>query len=188
MERGGLFITLYDKETLRLYLDRGVYGQHMNPEDGTPSPYSAHYRTLADYACGRKDKHVFFFLDREIYYGGQLKGPENHGAFYLNGQKSPMGREAEADLVWDESSRDRYEQTDEQGVFLRNDEDDGTSQPFLFLFEDQRDLAGTFVISDQLYFELGEYPYPLPSNTIEGMGVQYYNPWRDSDIARIVGK
>lgn len=31
-------------------------------------------------------------------------------------------------------------------------------------------MAGRYIVSDQLYFELGEYPYPLPSNSIAGMG------------------
>lgn len=172
MTQGGLFITLYDEETLQLYLDRGIYGQHMSPEGGEPSPYSNHYPTLADYACGREGNHVFFFRDREIFYAGQLIGSDEHGAFFLNGQRSPLGRDADAPLVWDESERDRYDRV-EPGLFTVEDddaEDDAVCQPFLLRFEDERDLAGTYITSDQLYFELGEYPYPLPSNTISGMG------------------
>lgn len=172
MVQGGLFITLYDEETLRLYLDRGIYGQHMSPEESEPSSYSNHYPTLADYACGREGNHVFFFRDREIFYGGQLIGSDEHGAFFLNGQRSPLGRDADATLVWDESKRDRYDSVD-PGLFTVDDEDeedDAVCQPFLLRFEDERDLAGTYIQSDQLYFELGEYPYPLPSNTISGMG------------------
>lgn len=170
MDDGGLFITLYDKETLRLYLDRGVYGQHMTPQDGEPSAQSAHYRTLADYATAREGKHVFFFLDREIYYGGQIKGSDEHGAFYINGQYSPLGREVDAPVVWDESSRDVYGSTDDPGIFDAGGERGEKCQPFLIRFEDELGLAGEYVISDQLYFTLGEYPYPLPSNTIAGMG------------------
>jgi hypothetical protein len=172
MAQGGLFITLYDEETLQLYLDRGIYGQHMSPEAGEPSSYSNHYPTLADYACGREGNHVFFFRDREIFYGGQLVGSEEHGAFFINGQQSPLGRDANAPLVWDESERDRYDRVD-SGLFTvadEDDEDDAVCQPFLLRFEDEGDLAGTYITSDQLYFELGEYPYPLPSNTISGMG------------------
>ncbi len=170
MEKGGLFITLYDKETLKLYLDEGVYGQHMTPQEGEPSSQSAHYKTLADYAAAREGKHVFFFLDREIYYGGQIVGSDEHGAFYINGKKSPMGRKADAPLVWDESTRDNYGETDEPGVFDAGGERGEKCQPFLIQFEDDRDMAGRYIISDQLYFELGEYPYPLPSNSIAGMG------------------
>lgn len=170
MNQGGLFITLYDKDTLQLYLDEGVYGQHMTPQYGEPSPHSAHYKTLADYASAREGKHVFFFLDREIYYGGQIVGSDEYGAFYINGQKSPMGREANAPLVWDESPRENYEETDEAGVFDAGGDRGEKCQPFLIQFEDNEDMAGRYVISDQLYFELGEYPYPLPSNSIAGMG------------------
>lgn len=169
MPQGGLFITLYDEETLKLYLDRELYGQHLPPLEGEPSPQSNHYPTLADYACARGGNHVFFFLKRRIYYGGQIRGPSNRGAFYINGQKSPLGREADAPVVWDESQREVYGDVGERGLFEVN-EDRVRCQPYLILFEDQRDLAGTYVSSDALYFELGEYPYPLPSNTIQGMG------------------
>lgn len=170
MENGGLFVTLYDKETLKLYLDRGVYGQHMTPQEDEPTTQSPHYKTVADYAATREGKHVFFFLEREIYYGGQIVGSDKHGAFYINGQKSPMGRKADAPLVWDESVRDNYEETDEPGVFDTGEDRGEKCQPFLIRFEDDRDMAGDYIISDQLYFELGEYPYPLPSNSIAGMG------------------
>lgn len=170
MNKGGLFITLYDKDTLQLYLDEGVYGQHMTPQEGEPSSYSAHYRALGDYGACREGKHVFFFLDREIYYGGQIDGSDEHGAFYINGKMSPMGRKADAPIVWDESSRDIYDETDASGVFDAGKDRGEKCQPFLIQFEDDRDMAGRYIISDQLYFELGEYPYPLPSNSISGMG------------------
>lgn len=172
MVQGGVFVPLYDEETLRLYLDRGVYGQHMPPEETEPSPNSNHYRILADYACGRAGDHVFFFDDREIFYGGELLESDEHGAFVLNGQRSPLGQEADAPLVWDESERDRYDHV-ESGLFTveeNEDEDDAVCQPFLLRFDDGRNLAGTYIESDQLYFKLDEYPYPLPSNTILRMG------------------
>jgi len=166
MANGGLFVSLYDKETLRLYLDRGVYGQHMTPERGTPSSQSRHYNTLADYACCREGRHVFFFLQREIYYGGQIVGEGQGPAFYLNGQYSPLGREADAPVVWDES--DRYEPLDGDGLF---ETDRGEKcQPFLIRFEDTLELAGRYITADQFYIDLSEYPYPVPSNSMEGMG------------------
>lgn len=170
MDSGGFFVTLYDKDTLRLYLDRGVYGQHMTPYSEKPPSQSPHYRTIADYGAARNGKHVFFFLDREIYYGGQIVGPSNHGAFYLNGQNSPMGIRADAPLVWDESNRDVYTATDKPGVFDAGGDRGEKAQPFLLRFKDKLGLAGRYIISDQLYFTLGEYEYPLPSNTIAGMG------------------
>lgn len=167
MLQGGIFVTLYDKETLKLYLDQGIYGQHMTPQEGEPSSYSAHYRTFADYGAVRDGYHVFFSLNREIYYGGQIRGSDEHGAFYINGQKSPMGREADAPLVWDESDRDTYEATDEPGVFKTDDDDTGTCQPFLVQFEDGLDLAGAYVTADQFYLALGNYPYLLPAHDLE---------------------
>lgn len=168
MTEGGLFITLYDKETLKLYLENGIYGQLMSVEEGKPSPYSVYYKTLADYGCCREGNHVFFFLKREIYYGGQIKGSGEYGSYYLNGQHGPMGRDADAPLVWDESERDCYEATDTNGLFLVDGNE--RCQHFLIRFEDHLDLLGKCIASDQLYFRLGEYPYPLPSNSISGMG------------------
>lgn len=186
METGGLFVTLYDKETLRLYLDRGVYGQHMTPQEGTPSSQSAHYKTLADYSAARAGKHVFFFLEREIYYGGQIVGSDEHGSFFLNGQMSPMGRKADAPLVWDESGRDKYGSTSRPGVFDAGGERGEKCQPFLIRFEDEIGLAGSYIISDQLYFELGEYPYPLPSNSIAGMGFCTLTPGETKILLRLL--
>ena len=85
MPDGGLFITLYDENTLLLYLARGVYGQHMAPTYDKPSSHSAFYRTLADYSAARRGTHVFFFLKRKIYYGGQIVGSDKYGAFYIKG-------------------------------------------------------------------------------------------------------
>lgn len=89
----GLFITLADKPTLKLYLEQGVFSQHMSPEPGVPETYH-HYRALGDYGSARDGAHVFFFRRGKIYYGGQIVGSEDHGAFYLNGQRSPLGRES----------------------------------------------------------------------------------------------
>lgn len=44
------------------------------------------------------------------------------------------------------------------------------SQPYLIRFETVDGLTGKAITSDDLYFELGTYPYPLPSNSIQGMG------------------
>jgi hypothetical protein len=166
MEHGGLFISLFDKETLRLYLNKGVYGQHMTPERGAPSSQSRHYNTLADYASCREGRHVFFFLQREIYYGGQLIGEDDGPAFYLNGQFSPLGRKAQAPTVWDES--DRYEPLQPDGLFetARGEK----CQPFLIRFEDKLGLSGRYITADQFYIDLSGYPYPVPSNSMDGMG------------------
>lgn len=166
----GFFITLYDTDSLVQCLTQGVYGQYLSPEHGEPETYH-HYKALADFASARAGDHVFFFHDRRIYYGGQLRGNADAGAFYLNGQYSPLGRSAAAPLVWDESQRDAYDATDTPGVFELETRSTTrrVCQPYLFCFDDPHDLAGTYISSDDLYLELNQYGYPLPSNTISGM-------------------
>lgn len=57
---GGLFIALYDDESLKLYLDKGVYGFLMPPVfTDRPKSRSRHYQILADYACSREGTDVF---------------------------------------------------------------------------------------------------------------------------------
>ncbi len=169
--RSGFFIVLYDEDTLRLYLDRGIYGFLMNPEYEHIGKYSRHYAALADYACGREGTHVFFFLKRRIHYGGQLIGSEHHGCFYLNGPLSPMGIKADAQLYWDESVRERYKATNNLGTFIvqTNEGPKERCQPYLIRFKDELGYKGRNILSDDLYFKLGEYGHPLPSNTIQGM-------------------
>lgn len=168
----GLFVTLYDWDTLNLYLEHGLYGFLMTPEYDEVSPYSRHYAALADYACGREGTHVFFFLKRHIVYGGELIGPSDWGCFYLNGQYSPMGRKADAEIYWNESSRECYKPTEKKGIFEVKTQSGWKDkcQPFLVRFDDKLGLKGRAITSDDLYFELGSYPYPLPSNSIQGMG------------------
>lgn len=179
MPSGGLFITLDDGDTMELYLDRGIYGQYAPPEHEEPSSYSNHYRVLADYACAEPGDHVFFFRERHFYYGGRLRDPGTGSAFFINGQYSPIGRATDAPLVWDESQRAKYDAVPgDPGLFEVTRQ--GTTQtrchPFLVLFDDPEDMAGTFIRSDELYFELGAYPYPLPSNTMTGMGFRSVTP------------
>ena len=167
---GGLFIALYDEESLKLYLDKGLYGFLMKPVM-TPKPtaQSRYYMILADYACSREGTDVFFFLKRKIVYGGKIYGNKDVGSFYLNGKTSPLGRKADAELFWDESVRSKYYPTDNPGVFKITKDGADKAQPFMFQFV-QNENTGKFIISDDLYFELGKYPYPLPSNSMQGMG------------------
>ncbi|MEX1376691.1 MAG: hypothetical protein AB1Z23_04345 [Eubacteriales bacterium] len=163
---GGLFITLYDEKTLTLYLKYGIYGFLMKPVFGDqPATQSRHYQALADYACSREGAHVFFFLKRKIVYGGRVKGNTDIASFYLNGDSSPMGRKANAELFWDES--DRYKKTDKNGVFKVDGNE--KAQPYILMFDEIEELTGKYISSDDLYFELGQYPFPLPSNSIQGM-------------------
>ena len=167
---GGLFIALYVDESLKLYLDKGVYGFLMPPVfTDKPNSRSRHYHILADYACSREGTDVFFFLKRKIVYGGKIYGNQKSGSFYLNGLTSPLGRAADAKLFWDESVRTKYLETDIPGVFRVERNGGMRSQPFMFQFR-QNDNSGKYILSDDLYFELGKYPYPLPSNSMQGMG------------------
>jgi hypothetical protein len=130
-----------------------------------PSSRSKHFAALADYACSREGTHVFFFLKRKIVYGGTVRGNRDFASFYLNGNTSPYGRAVNAPLFWNESSR--YTPTELPGVF--NVSGTAKAQPYVLLFEQIEGLTGKYICSDDLYFELGKYPYPLPANSIQGM-------------------
>jgi len=185
---GGLFIALYDEESLKLYLDKGVYGFLMKPIlRGNPTPQSRHYQILADYACSREGTDVFFFLKRKIVYGGKIYGNRESGSFYLNGMTSPLGRKANADLFWDESIRSRYFATDTPGVFRVERNGGVKSQPFMFQFE-QNASSGKYILSDDLYFELGKYPYPLPSNSMQGMGFCTLTPGEVNTLLTLISQ
>ena len=52
--QGGLFIALYDEQTLKLYLNKGVYGFLMKPVfTETPSSRSKQYAAFAVQAWSR---------------------------------------------------------------------------------------------------------------------------------------
>lgn len=80
-----------------------------------------------------------------------------------------MGREIRAPICWDESKRSRYKATPKQGIFDVPEVGE-RCQPYLLRFEDRVGLKGQMILSDQLYFELGKFSYPLPSNAIQRMG------------------
>lgn len=164
MDTGSVLVTVNDEDTLNLCLERGVYGQHVTLQEGNSPQYGGHYSTLSDHSTLRDGNHVFLSLDGSVYYGGQIVGPADYGAFYVNGRNSLVGRRADAPLVWDESSRDAHEATDGPGVFETAGNDYWTCQPFLVRFEDEMGMAGTYVDRHRFYFELGDYPYLLPSH------------------------
>ena len=180
MSSAGFFITLFDRDTLKLYLNKGVYGFHMPPVYGEVSNRSRHYAALADYGCSRNDAHIFFFLKREIIYGGQVIGSEKYGSFYLNGRYSPLCRSANATLFWDESNRDCYLSTTRKGIFTRpnvKNNDSEVCQPYILMFKDRLGLSGNTISSDQLYFNIGKYPFPLPTNSISDMSFCTMTPF-----------
>lgn len=185
MPSSGVFIVLYDEETLTLYIDRGVYGFLMSPVGEVIAPQSRHFNALGDYACVREGTHIFFFWKRHIVYGGQAIGGRDTGAFFLNGQLSPMGIANNAPLCWDESNRPGYVPTNLPGLFSvpdANGSDKEKCQPYLIRFRDNSGLKGRWIRSDDLYWRLGDYGYPLPSNAIQGMSFCTLTP-REMDIA-----
>lgn len=163
MDTGGVLVSVSDEETLNLCLERGIYGQHVTLQEGDSPWYGGHYSTLADHATLRDRNHVFFSHSGKVYYGGQVVGSDDYGAFYVNGRNSLMGRQADAPLVWDESSRDAYAETDNPGVFRTDEGDYWTCQPFLIRFEGE-EMVGSYVDRHRFYFELGDYPHLLPSH------------------------
>ncbi len=182
---GGLFIALYDEESLKLYLNRGLYGFLMKPiNNDNISPQSRHFSVLADYECSRDGTDVFFFIKRKIYYGGKIYGNEDIGSFYINGLNSPLGIKTNANLFWDESPR--YEATETPGVFkVKNSK---KAQPFIFQFSKTED-TGKYITSDDLYFELGKkYPYPLPSNSMQGLGFCTLTPGEVKELKSLLLK
>lgn len=180
----GLFITLFDESDLKLYLNNGLYGFLFTPVfKDKPDSRSTYFKVLADYACGREGTEIFFFLKRRIYYGGKVLGNKNVASFYLNGPTSPIGRENKAELFWDESRR--YSSTPISGVFVVNSKD--KSQPFIIKFE-TNELTGKFITSDELYFELGNFPFPLPSNALQGMSFCTMTPGETSTCLELLKK
>ena len=175
MGNNGVFIALYDYESLKLYLKNGIYGFLMSPIEEDISSRSNHYKVLSDYACLREGTHVFFFLKRTIIYGGQIIGSRENASFFLNGSYSPLCRKANANLSWDESKRQNYYSTDKKGIF-KIDEDRERCQPYLIRFEDYKGIKGNYIVSDDLYVNVGRYPYPLPSNSMQDMGFCILTP------------
>lgn len=163
----GLFIPLYDADSLLLYLKYNTYGFLMSPQNSKVKSRSRHFHALADYACTREGTHVFFFFKRKIYYGGTIIGNKNKASFYLNGRNSPLGILHKSEIFWDESKR--YIPTKKEGVFKIEDIKNEKSQPFIIRFSDT-EIKGKAIKSDELYYELGKLRHPLPSNSITGMG------------------
>ncbi|MBC7348469.1 MAG: hypothetical protein H5U05_00685 [Candidatus Aminicenantes bacterium] len=124
-------------------------------------------------------------MKRKIYYGGQAMGSNTYAAFYINGQYSPLGKKANANLCWDESKRNIYKPTDKPGIFkIKNGKD--VCQPYLIRFEDNSGLKGKYISSDELYFELGKFPYPLPTNAMSSMGFCTMTPGEVSAALKLI--
>lgn len=180
----GLFILLYDEESLENSLKYGIYGFLMPPlYEDVPSPQSKHYAVLSDYACCEKGTEIFFFGKRKITYGGKITH-YNQGdpVFYLNGLTSPLGRKAKSKRYINMDKRydnDEYGLTENEGVYNFGKNQRGEpikkTNPFIIEFE-KNELSGSQITSDELYFELGNYNYPFPSNSIQHRGACTLTP------------
>lgn len=175
----GLFILLQDEESLQDCVYNGFYGFLMPPVyDEQPSSQSKHYAALADYACCETGTEIFFFTRRSITYGGRIIASNNNGpVFYLNGDTSPIGRKANSKKYIDLSNR--YD-TVENGVYYlgknTRGEDRNRAMPFIIEFNNKLPLSGKQITSDELYFKLGDYNYPFPSNSIQKRGMCTLTP------------
>ena len=196
MDNKGFFITLSDEPSLKLYLKAGIYSQRtrdVRQKQERDESLSSHFGTLADFACARGGDYVFFFRDRKIFFGGQIQGPGDRGAFSFNGDNCPVIRGTDIPFVWDETERDEYEpvETDGDGVFQWSKADplsDGEIKqychPFIFQFEkDER--TGLRISSDDLYWDLSDYPYPLMSDSISDRGFTPLTPGETRRLLRV---
>lgn len=163
---GGLLIALSDERRLDLYLTERLYAPHVGLAEGEhPSP-SAYYRTLANYACARTNTHVFFLLKRKVVYGGRTVGSGVGSSLYLNGDAAWLGMKTGAPLVWDESHR--YAKTERRGVFLARGR--RKFQPIVVLLRESPELTRKVIPSEELYINLGRFPYLLPSMVTSDAG------------------
>ena len=181
--RGGVFIALYDEETLQLYLKEGLYATLMRPWTPQSSRQSKHFAALADFCTIRPGAEIFFFLKRKIYYGGRVESGlresgVNHPKFILNGDASKWGIWGKTPLVWDESKRQRYKATSDSGHFLISTSDgDVRHQPYLIKFTPCAELVGRWIKSDELYWAVArKKTYPMPSNSMQGMSFCTLSP------------
>lgn len=182
----GLFILLSDEKSLKNCIKYGYYGFLMAPllED-EPTTQSKYYAILSDYACCEKGTEIFFFNDRTITYGGTIiKENGNNPVFYLNGPTSPLGRKAKSEryINIDETIENEEDKslTEHEGIFYFGKNQRGEpiykSMPFIIEFDNKKELTGKQISSDELYFKLGDYSYPFPSNTIQKTGMCTLTP------------
>lgn len=179
----GLFILLNDKEALINDVKYGFYGFLMPPiYEEEPNSRSRHYAALSDYACCEKGTEIFFFMKRTITYGGVIKNSnENNPVFYLNGDSSHIGRRANSELYLNAKTiYDDNEGETKKGIYHmgknQRGEDIERAMPYIIEFDNTSELTGKQISSDELYFELGNYNFPFPSNTIQGKGMCTLTP------------
>jgi len=186
IEGSGLFVILNDQIALNTYLKNGIYGQLLNKDACKPTSKNRFYAILADHACIRNNSEIFLVFNRKIYHGGTINIDNDELGFFINGKNSDYGIEYDAPLIWDESLLEGHTPTNEEGVFLK--EGNKKCQPFIILF-DKEDDFGKYVKTDDFYFELGiKYGYPLPSNSMSGMGFCTLTPCEVNILKGLFGK
>lgn len=160
------------KGALTKSLKYGIYGFLMKPVvEGQPDSRSKHYPILSDYACCEEGTHVFFFYDREVYYGGIItnENKDDSPTFYLNGKTSPLGKKANSEFYYE----DTYKKSKEETYIINNNE---KAIPFTIEFKVDSELTGKKINVDDLYWELSQYNYPLPINSIQGLAMATLTP------------
>ena len=179
----GLFILMYDEGRIKEDIEKGRYGFLMPPifEEEVPSQ-SKHYAALCDYACCSKGTEIFFFTKRKVFYGGTItKNNGNNPVFYLNGNTSPLCRKANSELFVDMSNVFQRIEEGVYEIYLKNSKRTIIrSLPYIIEFE-KNELSGKQILSDELYFELGKYNFPFPSNAIQKMAICTLTP-RETEI------
>ena len=194
----GLFILLSDEKSLKDCMKHGFYGFFMPPVlEDEPSAHSRYYAVLSDYACCEKGTEIFFFTERTITYGGTVtEENENNPVFYLNGPTSPLGRKANSkryinldNTIMDNENRNL---TEDEGIYYFGKNQRGEnlfkSIPFIIEFDNERKLSGKQISSDELYYALGNYPYPFPSNTIQGKGMCTLTPKETEILLKLMNE
>lgn len=194
----GLFILLSDEKSLETCIKYGYYGFFMPPVlEDEPNTRSKYYAVLSDYACCEKGTEIFFFTERTITYGGTvIEENDDNPVFYLNGPTSPLGRKANSKryINIDENISKETENclTDNEGVYYFGKTRDGKdlfkAMPFIIEFDNGKELSGKQISSDELYFELGNYTYPFPSNTIQGKGMCTLTPKETEILLELMNK
>lgn len=186
----GLFILLKDEESLKDCVKNGFYGFFMPPIfEKTPNSRSKHYAALADYACCETGTEIFFFTRRTITYGGKIVETNNNNpVFYLNGDTSPLGRKANSKKYI--SMGEKYSPTDIDGVYYlgknSRNEDMNRAMPFIIEFKNDFEDSGKQISSDELYFKLGDYNYPFPSNSIQSRGMCTLTPLETKILLELI--
>ena len=175
----GLFILMDGEDSVKQSINKGVYGFFMPPVfEEEVNSRSRHYAVLCDYGCCYEGTEIFFFTRRKVFYGGRVtKSNGDNPVFYLNGDTSPMGRKANSEKFADWS--DIQPPTEQDGVYFlgknTRNEDRNRAIPFIIEFE-TNELSGKTIASDDLYFELGKYNFPFPSNSIQGIAIATLTP------------